>query len=163
IAQGLHVFVAAGAPKPLAGLGAIVALVCVGAIAVQPAVHIVHPRKNEEMKPALNYLGLHHERGDALYVSSGAQYALAYYHLCGCSAFDPAAAWPFSTIGGPGSLSAAVKSRSPNLIIGSGRGTADLRSLLGRRRVWILSAELSGDARDQLFDYLGTHGRLIQR
>jgi hypothetical protein len=162
VAQGLYVFVSA-APKPLARFAAIVALLCLGAIAIQPAVHVLHPRKNEEMKPALTYLGVHHERGDALYVSPGAQYALAYYHLCSCSAFDPAEAWPFSTIGGPGSSSAAVKSRSPNLIIESDRGTAGLRPLLGRRRVWILFAELSGDARDQLFEYLGTHGRLIQR
>jgi hypothetical protein len=163
IGEGLRVFVSAPTPKPFARFGTIVALVCLAAIAIQPVGHIAHPRTNEEMKPALRYLGVHQRRGDVLYVSSGAQYALAYYHLCGCSAFDPAAEWPLSMTAGPSSSSAAVRSRTPNLIIESGRGTSGLEPLLGRRRVWILFAELSGDARDQLFDYLGTHGRVIQR
>jgi hypothetical protein len=160
IGEGFRVFVAAQASKPLARFAAIVALVCVGVVAIQPAVHIVHPRKNEEIKQALGYLGLHHERGDVLYVSSSAQYAFAYYHLCGCSPFDPETAWPFSTDGGgrEGSV-AAVKPRSRNLIIESGRVTRDRKRLLRRGRVWALFTEGSSTA---ILDYLGKHGRLLE-
>jgi hypothetical protein len=162
IGEGLHVFVAAPAPKPLTRFAAIVALLCVGAVGILPAVHAVHPRQNEEMKQALRYLGAHHRRGDVLYVSSGAQYAFAYYHLCGCSPFDPETAWPFSTIGGREGSSAAVQPRSPNLIIESGRVTGDVKPPLGRGRVWALFAESSGNARNEILDSLGKHRRLLQ-
>ena len=75
---------------------------------------------------------------------------------------DPETAWPFSTIGGRGGSSAAVKPRSTNLIVESSRVTGDVRPLLGRGRVWALFAEGSNDARTKVLDYLGRHGKLLQ-
>jgi 4-amino-4-deoxy-L-arabinose transferase-like glycosyltransferase len=157
IGEGVAVFLAATAPKALL---AAVAVACVGAIAVLPAIHAVHPRTNEEMKQALRYLGKWHRRGDALYVSAGAQYALAYYHLCGCSAFDPETVWRFSTIARRG-FTGAIEPRTANLVVDSGRGTAETKPLLGRSRVWILFAE-SRDGKISLIDYLSKHGNSIQ-
>src|SRR5207302_6985974 len=66
--------------------------------------------------------------------------------------------WPFSTIGSRGGSLAAVNPRSSNLIIESGRGTGDVKRLLGRSRVWALFAEGSSNA---ILDYLAKHGRLL--
>jgi hypothetical protein len=143
--------------SPLGRPAAAAALVALAAIAVLPTLHAVRTRSDEEMKPVLGYLGAHHRAGDALVVSSSAQYALAYYHLCDCSAFDPATAWPLSTTTRAGA--AAIVSRSPDLIVQNGEGTAGMATLQGRKRVWILFAE--GD-RETLLDYLARHGKLLQ-
>ena len=138
--------------RPAAAVG----LVSLAAIAVLPLVHVARPRTDEEMRPALAYLGRHHRRGDALVVSSSAQYAFAYYHLCGCSTFDPANTWSLSTTTDAGA--AAVLSRSPKLIIQADEQTSDVRKVLGRKRVWVLSAE---DDRSSLLDFLAAHGTLL--
>jgi len=136
---------------------AVVGLVSLATIAVLPLVHAVRPRTDEEMRPALAYLGRHHRPEDTLLVSSSAQYAFAYYHLCGCSTFDAASAWALSTTTDAGAT--AVISRTPNLVVQAGDETSNVRTLLGRKRVWALFAE---DDRGPLLDYLTAHGSLLE-
>lgn len=141
----------------LAG-GAIV-FAALAAIAILPALHLFAPRRSEELKPVLDYLGSHRRSGDALYVAHNAQYAAAYYHLCGCAGFDLARAWPFATGGGSKQTSAAMHSRSRNLIVGStgiarGEYRQDLQRFLGRPRVWILVADLPSSQVDPLLEYV---------
>jgi hypothetical protein len=131
------------------------AVICVGAIAIIPAVHLVHPRENEEAKPVLAYLGRHHEPGDVLYVNQGALYSLGYYALCHCAPFDPARVWPFGV-----TLRDLIVSHSPRLIVARGHFGApetaqNLRRVIGRPRVWFLIAETDEDATIRRLDRLG--------
>jgi hypothetical protein len=139
-----------------------VLLVSVVAVAALPASHVVHPRTDEEMRPVLRYLGAHVRHGDALYLSNGAQYATAYYHLCGCAAFDVADAWPFAVVSGPSQNSPAIRPDAADLVVQPERGTPDVTRLLGRRRVWILVAELPKAEKAALLEYLTDHGRRLQ-
>lgn len=159
VGEGIDRFIRVPAPNILRALSAAIALSFLAAIAILPTVHVVRPRSSQEMKDALLYLGARYERGDALYVSYGAQYAFAYYHLCGCSTFDPETEWPFTVISGS---AAAVESRSPQLIIESGQVSADAEPLLGRERVWVLLVEMLPERRNSLLDYLGTKGALLK-
>lgn len=138
-------------------LAAAIGFTGVAAVAILPVLHAFRPRTDEEMKPALQYLGAHRQPGDALLISSGAQYAVAYYHLCGCSPFDPATVWPFSTTTHAGA--AAIVSHSRGLVIQSRDGNAAAARLHGRRRVWALFAE---GERASLLDYLAAHGKLLR-
>ncbi len=161
VGGGIDLFARVQSTKPLRALSAAIAVLCLVAIAILPTAHTVRPRASQEMKEALRYLSVNSERGDALYVSSGAQYAVAYYHLCGCSSFDPATRWPFSSVSRRGTA-IPVRSRSPDLVIESGPATADLMPLLGRERVWVLLAEMFPEERTLLLDYLGNHGTQLQ-
>jgi hypothetical protein len=165
IGEGMQILVSMTTSRWIRGLAAVV-VACLTVIAILPAVHVVRPRKNEEMKQALAYLGLHHRRSDVLYVSAGAQYAFAYYHLCGCSSFDPAAAWPLSAMSGK-RRDVALESRSPNLIIErspitDGDMPSAARSLIGRSRVWLLFAEAEGYEEKPLLGYLDRHGTRLR-
>lgn len=147
--------------------GGAVVLAALAAIAILPTLHLFAPRRSEELKPVLNYLGSHRRSGDALYVAYNAQYAAAYYHLCGCAGFDPARAWPFATGGGPKQTSAAIHSRSRNLIVGStgiagGEYRQDVQRFLGRRRVWILVADLPSWQVDPFLDYVDSVGHRLE-
>jgi hypothetical protein len=159
LGEGLRVVATVRSPRWLSAAAGAVAVTCVGAITILPASHVLHPRANEEMKQALRYLGLRQRSGDGLYVSPNAQYAVAYYHLCGCAAFDPATVWPFATTSGTGLR--ALSSRSPRLVISSGSVNADVRPLRGRRRVWILVSELPAGETGALLADLGKLGTLL--
>jgi hypothetical protein len=126
IGEGLDVLVLVSArmPRSAGALALAIVTLSVAAIAILPAFHLVRPRTNEEMKPALSYLGRYHRHGDVLYVGAGAQYALAYYHLCDCADFDPETVWPFSTVRGNGESVRAIRSRSPNLIVDGNSGAS---------------------------------------
>lgn len=165
--EGAQSLVAIGKRRKLAAIPAAAVTSSVAAIAILPLVHVFDPRTGQEMRQALKYLGAHHRPNDTLYVSAGAQYALAYYHLCGCSDFDPRTAWSFSTTtGGRNQRAAAVESRSPRLIIegsSSDNAAAVTKSLIGRSRVWILLADAPGYRREPLIDSLDGHGQRLQR
>lgn len=139
-----------------------VTVVCLGAISVLPAYHAIHERGSQDVREALGYLGAKSKPTDGLYVSSGAQYALAYYHLCECSPFDPAMRWPFSTQLRKGSTS-AIESRSPRLVVESGSLEADVVPLLGSERAWFLLAELWGPDRAKRLEKLKARGALTER
>ena len=162
VGEGVRVLVQARIPHPLRAFCTALAMCAIAAIAILPAIHAFRPRANQEMKEALRYLGVHHEPGDGLYASFQAQYAVAYYHLCGCSAFDPATVWPFSTVSGS-ETAVAVATRSLNLVIESGKISVDTEPLLRRRRVWVLLAELPPRDRTPFLEYFGKHGTLRQR
>jgi hypothetical protein len=137
------------------------ALACVATIGLLPAQHLVSPRENEEMKQALSYLDRHRRPGDGLYLSKAAQYAFAYYHLCGCSRFDPGRAWRFSTVAGGNDGQTAVVPRAGDIVVQSS-DASETKRLLHRRRVWILTAELPASGRNELlvpFSNLGTFDR----
>jgi hypothetical protein len=162
IGEGLAAALAASRPRPWRVVFAALAITCLTAIAVLPVAHAMRPRGSQEMKEALRYLGERSERGDVLYLSSGAQYAFGYYHLCACSEFDPATRWPFSSRLGPES-STAIQSRSPDLVVESGPLGSELAALLDRDRVWILLTEAWQEERDALVEYLRARGRLRER
>jgi hypothetical protein len=169
IGEGAQVLLSMTARRSLTTIAAAVMMSSLAAIAILPAIHVVRPRTSEEMKQALTYLGIHHRRNDTLYVSKQAQYAFAYYHLCGCSTFDPRAAWSFSTTSGrrdEGEV--AVESRTPKLIIeaspvGDESISAAIKSLIGRARVWVLFADAPDYQKKPLLDYLDRYGRRLQR
>lgn len=169
IGEGAEVLLSMTVRRSLTTIAAAVIVSSLAAIAILPAIHVVRPRTSEEMKQALTYLGIHHRRNDTLYVSKQAQYAFAYYHLCGCSTFDPRAAWSFSTTSGrrdEGEV--AVESRTPKLIIeaspvGDESISAAIKSLIGRARVWVLFADAPDYQKKPLLDYLDRYGRRLQR
>lgn len=136
--------------------------VAICAITLLPAYHLVHPRLNEEMKPALAYLGQHYRSGDSLYVSDGARFGLAYYHLCGCAPFDPAKIWRFSI----GSKRLIVP-RSRSLFVarahtfGEVVRLQDLRNVAGRGRVWFLLSAVAEDSVQRTVQRLETLGQLL--
>jgi len=169
IGEGARVLLAMIAQRSWTAAVAVPIAVSILAIAILPAIHVFNPRRTEEMKLALRYLGMHHQSGDTLYVSNEAQYAFAYYHLCSCSNFDPRAAWPFSTTsGGPDQRAAAVETRSPELIIEASPPARDkvsavTRPLIGRSRVWVLFADAPDYQKQPLLDDLDRHGRRLRQ
>jgi hypothetical protein len=168
IGEGAQALLAMTARKALTAIAAAVITSSLAAIALLPARHALDPRTSEEMKQALTYLGMHHRRNDALYVSKQAQYAFAYYHLCGCSTFDPGAVWPFSvTSGGRDQRAAAVEARSPRLIIEASAQPHDVvsalsNSLTGRARVWVLFADAADYQKKPVLEYLDRYGRPLR-
>jgi hypothetical protein len=167
IGEGIQVLVSVTTSRWIRGLAAAVVAACLTMIAVLPAIHIVRPRTNEEMKQALAYLGVHHRRSDVLYVSTRAQYALAYYHLCDCSSFDPGTAWPLSAMSRKQEMDVALESRSPNLVVERSPITEDelpaaARPLIGRSRVWLLFAEAEEYEKKPLLDYLDRQGTRLR-
>jgi hypothetical protein len=166
--EGAQVLVSATTRRGLTAVAAVVIASSFAVIAILPTIHVFHHRTNEEMKQALTYLGKHHRHDDTLYISMQAQYAFAYYHLCGCSNFDARAAWPFSTTsGGRHERVRALETRSPKLIIeGSPPGhsgvSAVTKSLIGRARVWVLFADTPDYQTKPLLDSLDRYGRRLQ-
>jgi hypothetical protein len=168
IGEGARVLLALIARKSLIATVAVAITASILAIAILPTIHVFEPRRTEEMKLALRYLGMHHRNDDALYVSNQGQYAFAYYHLCGCASFDPRAVWPFSIASDRrGQRAAAVEARSPDLIIEAGPSAGDevrtvIKPLVGRSRVWVLFADTHDYEKEPLLDYLDMHGRRLQ-
>jgi hypothetical protein len=149
-----------------AGLG--IGLAVLSVIAIGPALHAVNPRTNDDLKASLDYLADHRRTSDVLYVSQGAQYSLAYYHLCRCVAFDPAIVWPFAVTAGPSQTAPAIRSGSPRLVIGSKRVAdgdfgKELEPLFGHSRVWVLLAGFSPASEHALDAYLVSRGRAVER
>jgi uncharacterized membrane protein len=145
--------------RALAGGAACTVLV---AVALLPAFYLTHTRNAEEMKPALAYLGRHYHPTDTLYVNTGAQIGLAYYHLCGCAPFDPAKVWPFSA-GQHGNL---IGSRSPRLHIVTGNfgrteRESDIAEVSGRQRVWFLLTALNQTTFRHTLRRIKASGRIL--
>jgi hypothetical protein len=141
---------------------AVLAAVCLAAIAYLPATHVLGPRGSGDMRAALGYLGANTAPGDVLYVSPGAQYTFAYYHLCGCATFDPATRWPFRVrveAGDP----VAVEPLSPDLVVGADDSGADVAALQGRERAWLVLAELWDEDRVEIVEHLGGLEAVRQR
>jgi len=165
LGEGLRVLVRG--PRPKVVLGGAVAATVLGALALLPAVHLVQPHANEGMRPALEDLGRHARRGDTLYVGHLAQYGFVYYHLCGCAAFDPARYWPFGISGSPSGAAAAMIPRTPRLVLGAvnlpeGNYRPDVRTLTGRRRVWVLVSEIPTGSLQPFLDALRQRGRELR-
>jgi hypothetical protein len=100
-------------------------------------------REREQIEPALAYLGERWRDGDALYVSSGAQYALRYYLECSAcgDAVSPrlrAALRVLRPRGGANQRARALVSATPAVEIGYSRRPVDITPLVGRPRVWVL-------------------------
>jgi hypothetical protein len=169
VGEGAQVLISTTARRGLTVLAAVVVASAVAAIAILPATYAFHPRRGQEMRQALNYLGMRHQRGDTLYVSNQAQYAFAYYHLCSCSTFEPRAAWSFSTTsGGRDQRTAAVESRTPKLIIEANPPSREALSavtkpLIGRPRVWLMFADALDVDKQRLLDYLDRSGRRVDQ
>jgi hypothetical protein len=150
--------------------------VCTVAIAVAMAApsigHLAHPRQFEGLKPVLNHLAMEQEPGDTVFVYYHAEYALRYYLECHCAGrdFEKAQAsglWPTRPApGGPDAWAPALMSVPPRLIIGPYRGpdpsryTADIDSLRGRKRVWVLVSNLTDEDRGLLLHEFKRRGTL---
>jgi hypothetical protein len=126
----------------------------------------VHPRKHEEIKPALAYIRDQWRAGDVLYLNYASQYAFLYYMRCNCfsaDAPDGRPLWPVAPgDGGVQEFAPAVRPLSASLIIAPKvenveTSVADLDRLRGRRRVWFLYSHVSNDAERQVItnDVLG--------
>jgi hypothetical protein len=146
LGEGIRVLISDTRRKAV--VGGIVAVASLIAIVLLPALHVVQARAGEGVRPALRELGRHYQRGDTLYVGHFAQYGLVYYHLCGCAAFDPQRAWPFTLAGGPSRAAPAMVSQTRNLVVGSRIQSAaiDRREvrLLRGRRIWVLISQEPG-------------------
>ena len=108
-------------PRDLAATFAL----AVAAVVVPPldgaARDLVRPRKSEDVKPVLAYLGDRWQAGDALYVSNGAQYALRYYLECSdCRGLPPQlrAALDVRPHSGASQHTPALVSLTPKVVIG---------------------------------------------
>jgi uncharacterized membrane protein len=140
--------------------------------------HLVRPQEKEEIKPVLRYVRDHWRSGDTLYVHPSAQYALRYYVECGCLRLvrrhDRRPLWPLNAAsGGVDQHAVALRSRSPDVIVGRYHGTqldrylTDLGLLRGRPRVWVLSSH-ADDEREVTFltrdvpRYLDSIGRRLE-
>ena len=137
------------------------------ALALLPAIHVVQQRASEGMRPALEVLGRNSERGDTLYVGHLAQYGFVYYHLCKCADFDPAKYWPLGVSGGPSGAAAALIPHTRRLVLGAvnlpeGNYRPDVRTLAGRRRVWILVSEIQPDLLAPFLTALRRQGRELR-
>ena len=140
-------------PRDLAAVFALV----VGAVILAPPVKeavrdLVRPPKPENIKPVLAYLANRWQDGDALYVSSGAQYALRYYLECSdCEGVPPKlrAVLRVRPRNGTPQHTPALVSETPHVMIGHpviGREdpvtdiyrATDIDRLAGRARVWAL-------------------------
>lgn len=152
-----------------AGSAACTALVLV-AMAAPALKHIAHPRRFEDMKPVLNYLGDHQLRGDTVYVYYTGQYQLRYYLECGCAGpgfqrARKAGLWQTRPgLGGFDEFAPALNSVSPQLIIAPFRGrnpqpyVVDLDAFRGRKRVWVLLSSLEDNRRAFLLRQLNERG-----
>lgn len=165
LGEGLRVL-ASGPPRRAVVGGAVAAVVLVS-LALLPAIHVVQPHANEGMRPALEDLGRHARRGDTLYVGHLAQYGLVYYHRCGCAGFDPARYWPFGISGSPSGAAAAMVPRTRRLVLGAvnlpeGNYKPDVRTLTGRRRVWVLVSEIPTGSLKPFLDALRRRGRQLR-
>jgi hypothetical protein len=165
LGEGLRVLVSGSRAKMLLGSAAAAAVLT--ALALLPAIHVVQQRASEGMRPALEDLGRHSERGDTLYVGHLAQYGFVYYHRCKCAGFDPAKYWPFGISGGPSGAADALIPRTRRLVLGAvnlpeGNYRPDVRSLTGRRRVWILVSEIPQDRLEPFLTALRRQGRELR-
>jgi hypothetical protein len=165
LGEGLRVLVSGPRAKVL--LGSAAAATVLSAIALLPAIHVVQQRASEGLRPALEDLGRRAERGDTLYVGHLAQYGFVYYHRCKCAGFDPATYWPFGISGGPSGAAAALIPHTRRLVLGAvnlpqGNYEPDVRSLAGRRRVWILVSEISQDSLEPFLAALRRQGRQLR-
>jgi hypothetical protein len=125
---------------------------------------LIQPPNHEEIKPVLAYLGDRWTRGDTLYVTGSAQYALRYYLECSdCEGAVPErlrSALQVRTNSGPLQTTPALISDTPLVVIG--RKTRllynhDVRELRGRARVWALFTHKLRSRRQQLepFEFAG--------
>ena len=131
-------------------VGAVLLLLLLFGPAVSAARHLRYPPQREEMRAVVRYVAQHLEPGDTVWVNHRGQYAFWYYVRYG----------------------GYSKVASHNPIIGRGtdgtkktpRILAEMRSLAGRRRVWVVfSAQPKGEDRIDaralavsLLDGLGT-------
>jgi hypothetical protein len=150
--------------------------VCTVAIAIAMAAlsigHLAHRRQFEGLKPVLNHLAMEQEPGDTVFVYYHAEYALRYYLECHCAgkAFEKAQTsglWPIHPApGGPDAWAPALISVRPRFIIGPYRGpdpsgyAADIDSLRGRERVWVLVSNLTDEDRAVLLQEFKRRGTL---
>jgi hypothetical protein len=165
LGEGLRFLVSGSRPRLRVGSAA--AATVLTALALLPAIHVVQQHASEGMRPALEDLGRNAEPGDTLYVGHLAQYGFVYYHECKCAGFDPAKYWPFGISGGPSGSADALVPRTPRLVLGAvnlpeGHYRPDVRSLTGRRRVWILVSEIQPDLLEPFLTALRRQGRELR-
>jgi hypothetical protein len=165
LGEGLRALVSGSRAKVL--LGSAAAGTVLTALTLLPAIHLVQQRASEGMRPALDDLGRHSQRGDTLYVGHLAQYGFVYYHRCECADFDPAKYWPFGVSGGPSGAAAALIPHTRRLVLGAvnlpeGNYRPDVRTLTGRRRVWILVSEIQPDRLAPFLTALRRQGRELR-
>jgi Dolichyl-phosphate-mannose-protein mannosyltransferase len=107
---------------------------------------VARPPKTEHVKPVLAYVADRWQEGDALFVSSEAQYALRYYLECSDCAGVPARLGPALRVrprNGAIQQTPALVSESPDVVIGREDRAREnhavgIDRLAGRTRVWAL-------------------------
>ena len=116
------------------------------------------------MLDVLEYLDSARQPGDALFVSEGAQYTLAYYLRCGCSDLELDQQWTFAEApGGTSQWDRTIFSEPPKLVIES----HDTKSVgveldkLDSRRIWLLLAEAETDERAMFVRRAARRGTVV--
>lgn len=177
LANGIGMVTARLRPATAIGIGALVLALWPAAYpALSAAQHLGEPRTKEEIKPLLAHLAARWRPGDTLYVHPGAQYAFRYYAQCGC--FEPSASQPLTFAQerrqGPASTDSALASAPPHFMIGAyadhdwSRYLAELDSLRGRARVWVLSSHPSNPGEERFLsqaipDHLDRFGLRLEQ
>ncbi len=114
----------------------------------------VHPTRREELRPLLAHVAPLARTGDRLYVVYSAQYALAYYALCGCA--TDLLPWRFvQARAGSGQWAPALRS-TQGVAVQPYLGEDDnayleLVKTLAPGRTWVLLAHTSDDAERRFF------------
>jgi hypothetical protein len=158
-------------PRDLAATFALV----VGVVVLAPPLmdagrDLVRPPKVEDVKPVLGYVANRWQDGDAIYVSSAAQYALRYYLECSDCAGVPSklrSALEVHPRNGPRQETPALVSETPNVVIGRdviGREYQGLGldRLVGRTRVWALFTHYFPLSDEQVLEPLAELGRQLE-
>jgi hypothetical protein len=126
---------------------------------------LVRPTKPEDVKPVLAYLANRWQDGDALYVSSGSQYALRYYLECSDCAGVPSklrAALQVRPQNGARQETPALVSETPHVLIGREYRAEDLYRLVGRTRVWALFTHYFPLSEERVLRPLAELGRQVE-
>jgi hypothetical protein len=177
LAPLLIALIAHGAVRLFAGSGMAVlggaALVIVAAAAIIPGVRTAaDPQELAHMRPAVHYLAAQQNGSDTVWVTRTGQFELRYYWQCGCFGPAPLVArgerlWKLEPgPGGPEQFAPALRSNARFVIsqaeTDAGAYRTELRTLRGRRRVWILVADAPATTRNSITAYLDRigHGQL---
>jgi len=157
-------------PRDLAAILAVVFALVVLGPPVKRAVtgEIVRPPDHEEIRPVLAYVAGQWQKGDTLYVTGAAQYALRYYLECSdCRDAVPPrlrAVLRVRPHRGTLQLTPALISETPDVVIGGQKRRLyadDVDGLRGRERVWALFTHRNA-SRKTLLEPLAHAGRELQ-
>jgi Dolichyl-phosphate-mannose-protein mannosyltransferase len=130
-------------------------------------------RRDEGMKPVMNFLADHQEDHDTVYLDFASQYTFAHYLQCRCAGSKVARAtqersWDVAAVpGSPHQWAPALKPLTHRFRIGKFRGYAldgyyaDFAHFPRHGRVWVVFSGLRSDQRQTLAAWLDGRGKRL--